>query len=224
MPSTFASLLLFLVCLAPGFVYATARDARFPERVSTVFRETTRVVLASLAFDAVALAVFSLFRAVAPGLTVDIPRWIDDGWHYVRAEHTRILVWSGLLLLLAMALAVVAARVLPRRRRPLALESAWWLQFRVYPDEVGAKAIHVACELVDGSYVSGTLKNFAHQADETNDRDLTLAAPLDYRASSSDPVQQLRGHQLMSVSAQRIKFLTVTYLDHVPEGDPVTEH
>lgn len=218
MPSTFGGLLLFLVSLAPGFVYSAARDAHYPERTSTTFRETTRVVLAGIGFDVVALGVFALARAFLPSITPDIPRWIDTGWRYVRAEYGVILLWAAVTLSIAMGLALIAARHLPRRRRPLGAESAWWLQFGLYPEEVGAAAIHVGCELLDGSHVSGTLRNFAHQAAETGDRELTLVAPLRYRPGVGAPTISLSGHQLLSVSARNIKFLTVTYLDNVPES------
>jgi hypothetical protein len=222
-PSTFSGLVLFLISLAPGFVYSAARDARFPERTSTAFRETTRVVLASIGFDVVALGVFALVRTALPSATPDISRWIGTGWRYVRADYGVILLWAAVILLLAMGLALAAARVLPRRSRPLASESAWWLQFRLFPEEVGAAAVHVGCELVDGSHVSGTLRTFAHKSDETGDRELILVAPLRYRPAPSTPATTLSGHQLLSISARHIKFLTVTYLDHAPPPDEPPE-
>lgn len=80
MPSSFLGLVLFVVCLVPGFVYAAARDLHLPERTSSAFRESTRVVLAGLAFDGIALAVFALIRTAAPGLTPDTGRLVREGW------------------------------------------------------------------------------------------------------------------------------------------------
>nr|WP_270890033.1 DUF6338 family protein [Streptomyces sp. DHE17-7] len=90
----------------------------------------------------------------------------------------------------------------------------------------GAECAYVGCELVDGSYLAGVLKHFAHQAEETGDRELALAPPLQYRPHAGAPARPLTGHQLVSVSARQIKFLTVTYLDRIPppETSPPSGH
>ncbi|MFB6752503.1 DUF6338 family protein [Streptomyces sp. NPDC056353] len=217
MPSSLLGLVLFVVCLVPGFVYVAARDMRLPERTSSAFRETTRVVLASLAFDGIVLAVFALIRTASPGLTPDTGRLVREGWAYARDDYGRLTLWSCALLAAAACVALAAARLLPRGPGPLSVESSWWLLFDRYPALVGAKCTYVGCELVDGSYLAGVLKHFAHQAEETSDRELALAAPLEYRSHPGAPSRRLTGHQLVSVSAGQIKFLTVTYLDHVPQ-------
>ncbi|MFE7043128.1 DUF6338 family protein [Streptomyces atratus] len=220
MPSTFLGLVLFVVCLVPGFVYAAARDLRLPERTSSAFRETTRVLLASLAFDGVILAVFALIRIAAPARTPDTGRLVREGWGYVRDDYGRLTLWSCVLLAAAAGAALAAARLLPRGPGPLSVESSWWLLFGRYPAQTGAKCAYVGCELVDGSHLAGVLKHFAHQAEETGDRELALIAPLEYRPHSGVPSRPLAGHQLVSVSARQIKFLTVTYLDHIPQPGP----
>ncbi|GGI97851.1 DUF6338 family protein [Streptomyces brasiliensis] len=217
MPSSFLGLFLFVVCLVPGFVYAAARDTRLPERTSSAFRETTRVVLASLAFDGLALAVFALVRTAAPASTPDTGALVRDGWGYVRVHYGPLALWSAGLLVLAAAAALGAARLLPRGPGPLAVESSWWLLFHSYPRDVGARSVYVGCELEGGAYLGGILKNFAHQAEETGDRELVLVAPLEYRPGPDAPARPLSGHHAVSVSARHIRFLTTTYLDHIPQ-------
>ena len=190
---------------------------RLPERTSSAFRETTRVVLASLAFDGIVLAVFALIRTAAPCLTPDTGRLVREGWAYVRDDYGRLTLWSCALLVAAAGAALAAARLLPRGPGPLSVESSWWLLFGRYPALTGAKCTYVGCELVDGSYLAGVLKHFAHQAEETGDRELALVAPLEYRSHPGTPSRPLTDHQLVSVSARQIKFLTVTYLDHIPQ-------
>ncbi|MGF0174105.1 DUF6338 family protein [Streptomyces sp. Marseille-Q5077] len=223
MPSTFLGLVLLVMCLVPGFVYSAARDTVLPERTSSAFRETTRVVLASLALDTLALAVFGALRATAPGITPDVGRLVREGWGYARDHYLALAWWSLAVLAIAAALGAGAARLLPRGAGPVTVESSWWLLLGRYPAEAGAKSAYVGCELVDGSYLGGTLKHFAHQAEETGDRELALVAPLEYRPHPGQPVRPLTGHQLVSVSARQIKFLTVTYLDHVPTDAPRPE-
>ncbi|KYK12964.1 MULTISPECIES: DUF6338 family protein [Streptomyces] len=226
MPSTFLGLVLLVVCLVPGFVYAAARDVRVPERTSSAFRETTRVVLASLAFDAMVLAAFAVARTAAPDVTPDTGRLVREGLGYVRQDYARLTLWCCALLVLAAGAALAAARLLPRGPGPLSVESSWWLLFGRYPEQAGAECAYVGCELVDGSYLAGVLKHFAHQAEETGDRELALAPPLQYRPHAGAPARPLTGHQLVSVSARQIKFLTVTYLDRIPppETSPPSGH
>lgn len=220
MPNTFLGLVLFVICLAPGFAYAATRNRILPERTSTPFRETTRVVLASLVFDGVVLAMFAVLRVVAPRATPDVGELVQQGWSYVRGDYGMVFLWFCLLVVAAVGLAVAAARLLPGGPGPVLIESSWWLLFRRYPDQIGAKSVHVGCELVDGSYLSGTLQHFAHQDDESGDRELALGAPLQYRAQTMNAAQPLPGHQFVSVSARQIKFVTVTYLDHLPTTSP----
>ncbi|WP_405386229.1 DUF6338 family protein [Streptomyces sp. NBC_01102] len=216
MPGTFTGLLLFVVCLAPGFVYAAVRDIRLPERVSTPFRETARVVLASVVFDVMGLVLFVGARAVLPSITPDIGRWVREGSQYVAADYTTIAAWGALTLATATAAAALAARTLPRVNGPLTVESSWWLLFHVYPRQVSAAAIYVECELTDGSYIAGTLQNFAHQAEETPGRELALVAPLVHRSAPGEASKPLASRTFAAVRAEQIKFLTVTYLDNVP--------
>jgi hypothetical protein len=216
MPDTFFSLIIFVICLGPGFAYSATRNLILPERTSSSFRETTRVVLASLVFDGAVLAVFALIRITAPGATPDIGRLVRQGSGYVRSDYSLLFLWFCILIVAAAGAAAIAARLLPRGPGPVSVESSWWLLFRRYPRQIGAKSIHVGCELVDGSYLSGTLKHFAHQDEESGDREFALGAPLRYRTKEMAVVQPLLGHQFVSVSARQIKFLTVTYLDHIP--------
>lgn len=220
MPSTFVGLVFFVVCLVPGFVYTAARDVRLPERTSSTFRESTRVLLASLAFDGMILGVFGLIRAAVPSHTPDTGRLVREGWGYVQDDYGRLTLWFCALLAAAAGAALAAARLLPRGPGPLSVESSWWLLFGRYPDQAGAKCTYVSCELVDGSSLAGVLKHFAHQAEETGDRELALTAPLTYRPHAGAPSGPLTGHQLVTVSARQIKFLTVTYLDHIPTSTP----
>jgi hypothetical protein len=212
-PSTFTGLVLFVVLLAPGFAYAAARDRRFPERTSSAFRESTRVVLASVAFDAISLTIFALMRSFSPSLTPDIGRLVRDGGGYLRMHYASVTAWSCALLALAAIVAVATATVAPRPDGTLHVESSWWLLFHTYPRVNGATEIRVGCELVDGSYVAGKLQHFAFQAEETGDRELALGQPLDYRPDTGDvSSRHLESQQLVTISARQIKFMTVAYL------------
>lgn len=212
MPATFTSLLLFIVLLAPGFTYAAVRDRHRPERTSTAFRETSRVVLASVGFNAAALIFFACVRIGAPGQTPDVGRIVRDRDPYVRAHYAETLMWTAAVLLLAVLFAVLVARFLPRRTFAVNPESsAWWVLFDMNARANGTEWIRVGCELIDGSYLAGRVHHYSPNPEETGDRELALGPPFEYRPAPDGEQRDLTDTHRVVISARQIKFLGVTY-------------
>ncbi|MGG8410382.1 DUF6338 family protein [Streptomyces sp. 12297] len=212
MPATFTSLLLLIVLLAPGFTYAAVRDRHRPERTSTAFRETSRVVLASVGFNAAALISFACVRIGAPDRTPDVGRLVRERDPYVRAHYAETLVWTAAVLLLAVLFAVLVARFLPRRRFAVNPESsAWWVLFDMNARANGTEWIRVECELIDGSYLAGRVHHYSSNPEETGDRELALGPPFEYRPAPDGEQRDLTDTHRVVISARQIKFLGVTY-------------
>ncbi|MFF9914863.1 DUF6338 family protein [Streptomyces sp. NPDC013457] len=212
MPATFTSLLLFIILLAPGFTYAAVRDRHRPERTSTALRETSRVVLASVGFNAAALIFFACVRIVAPGQTPDVGRIVRDRDRYVHAHYAETLMWAAALLLLAVLFAVLVARFLPRRTFSVNPESsAWWVLFDMNARANGTEWIRVGCELIDGSYLAGQVHHYSPNPEETGDRELALGPPFEYRPGPDGEQRDLTDTHRVVISARQIKFLGVTY-------------
>jgi hypothetical protein len=149
---------------------------------------------------------------------------IRDPQSYLAAHYAAVAGWGFGLLLLAIAFAGVAAfaglqdamarRLLVRGNKPFVSPtvSAWWLLFNKHP----GSQLYVGCVLNDGGYVAGWLHSFSNAASDIPDRDLTLTAPIYYRAPGSDDGDELPNVGAVSVSARQLSLLTVSYVKPAP--------
>ena len=69
------------------------------------------------------------------------------------------------------------------------------------------------CELTDGTHIAGTLCTNSTSVEETADRDIALVAPITYRPDEATAEAVLDDVGIVIVNAERIKFLTITYVD-----------
>ncbi len=169
-------------------------------------------------------------RAIQPHGTPDIGRLVRDPSAYLRESYLLVFWWSVVLLAVAVALAAwvgsgsarrtlsqlpgvsLAAQADPHESRL----SAWWLLFR---DQPGVR-VHLGCNLVDGSFVSGWLLSYNMSADDVADRDVTLAAPIHYRPPGASEVDELVRTSAVVVSARQLSVLFVSHQsDTAPRRD-----
>jgi len=97
--------LLFVALLAPGFVYLERRESRHAAIRYTALRETSLVVVTSLATLAVSLSLFGVLRLVLPDRTPDVGRYIRDGSAHAQDHYLEAVVWSAGILGFACVLA-----------------------------------------------------------------------------------------------------------------------
>lgn len=221
MPTTLLSLVLFVVLLLPGFAYTLRRERLASTRTLSPFRETVSLAFVSIVADAAALAGFALVRAAMPRTTPAVTALLHDP-NYRQAHFGDLVGWGAGLLAAATLLATAAAGNWPRRqltrlrrrrvpvpvREHEARVSSWTLLFTEHPDA----RIHVGCVLDDGSYVSGWLRSFSRAAEDVEDRELTLTAPILYRAPDRNRLSALPDVGAVAISARRLQLLTVSYI------------
>jgi hypothetical protein len=225
-PSSLTGLVLFVLLLAPGFVFAAQRERRTPRRRRSTFAETVLLGVTSFLCDVSALLVFAVLRTTIPDHTPDVGRLVREGRDYFDANFAYIAWWALGLLALACAFGFVLGRWPPRFApifaNDITFTSAWWDLFEQYPDST----VYVGCELNDGSYLGGELFTYNSDEEETADRELALSAPITYRAAETDEPVELEDVGAVSVSAGQIKFMTVSYLpvaDADEESEAATE-
>lgn len=225
MPASIGGFVLFVVLLAPGFVYVWRRERLVPRASLSPFRETTEIVLASVAGGVTAVAGLAVVRVIFPGIAPDVGRFVREGGGYIKEDYRLVAVWTLVMILGACWCTFWAAgpkertlQVLSRLRKPrpaatngwvISPSSRWWEMFReeVRPGE----RVWVQCTLEDGTYLAGALGSFSAETDETGDRDLVLVGPVDYRGPGEDDVTNLDDVSVI-VSAKRVLYLGVTYL------------
>jgi len=228
LPTTLLGLAFFIVLLAPGLFFFLSREARRPQRELSAFRETAVVVLVGFGCDLIILLVFSLARLLAPTLTPDVGTLLRHPTKYSIDHITFVSWWAFALIVGACLLGLRLGRVTtikrPRVRRrwppsielesvewgPIRFESAWYRMFHGHWND----QIYCSCTLEDGSWVGGYLASFSTEVEESADRELVLTGPIRYRAVGDDRTVPLATSAAI-VSARRLMFLDVQYLDQV---------
>ncbi len=214
MPTSLLGLAVLLV-IVPGLGYQLGRESKQPTRELAGLRETVSLIFAGLVSTSVGLFAFGLVRWIAPSNTPDVGLFLRTPGLYFRDQLPYLASWTAAIIALSTGLAFFAGRHLPRNRGGLAYASAWWRVFEIAEKFKAFKGykIYVGCELTDGSYVSGRLWSYNATVKETPDRDIVLTAPITHRPSDANGPVPLKGVSILTLSASRVKFLTVTYVN-----------
>ncbi|MFL6161057.1 MAG: DUF6338 family protein [Jatrophihabitantaceae bacterium] len=231
MPTTAVGLILFVALLAPGLSFSAYRAVNVPVQKPSPLRELGGIALRSTIWDVVVLGVFGLLRVAFPSHTPDVGRLARDPSTYLQVDLAYLFWWGAAVLAAACAAAVGAARLAgsaPARRLAerapfswftprggVSVEPAWWILFNQYPDT----QVYAGAMLDDGSYLGGWILSFSPDSDETADRELTLSGPISYRSPTADDAVDL-GVGAVAVSARRIQYLTVSYVDRAAAAEP----
>lgn len=213
-PSTLAGLLLFLWVVTPGFLFSLLAGRRRAAAKTSVFQETARVVLASVAFSSLAAAAASIVVTRARE-SVDLGRLIGEGRPYLSQHYQTVGAFLGLQLAVACSLAVLvnlfeiwrirgATDQAPPR---LTQESAWDRPLGRLP--AGSRA-QVWLRLPSGIELTGAVAAFGHEID-VRERELVLKDPIEIRYPDK-PVQPV-AHQRVIVQGADVEFLAVQYVE-----------
>jgi len=219
-PTSIVGLIVFVGFLVPGFVHYTQRRSRVPQRSPSALVETANLVTVSVATNAVVFVLFASWRSLVPKHSPDVRRLIVEGWQYSADRLPYLGFWVAGLLLGSSALAFVlgirpvwlesfSARFAPT----LVDASTWYHVFEAGPAE---SYVWVGCDLRDGAWVAGALDWYSTEIDETADRELAIAGPIEFRAADASEGRTIDGYQRLVISAREIVRLYVTYLDKLP--------
>lgn len=88
------------------------------------------------------------------------------------------------------------------------LSTSWDLVFNMHADQPGR--IRVGAQMDDGSYISGYLRHFSVDPEDTADRDLVLQAPLQLTTCAHEPLNLSYNYCILS--ARRFVRLDVQHL------------
>lgn len=177
LPSTWLSLVLFILLIAPGLLFDLLAEGRRVGVQESAFRETSRVALASLAFSAVGVLAVAIVRTVHAAWMPD-PRLFLLNSHTYLAGHYASVFWS-LLLEVAVALGAAAAahKYLAKKAGapPLRASSLWSVALS---EDVPAGTVpHARVRLTSGTVYLGEVTHYTADL-EMADRELVLGPPL----------------------------------------------
>lgn len=218
MPTTFVGLVLFVVFLTPGFIYAAQRRRVVPTADRSALMETAATLSISLAANAITLAAFGAVRGLAPRHTPEVGRLLDDTKSYWIENLPYVTGWLGTLVATSCAVAFIAARwerihsLIERLVQPELRDSSAWNEVFVAPD---GHYVHLGIDLSDGSYLRGRLVWFSTNLDETPDRELVLGQPLTIRLADEEREHGI-GSDRVIVAARKIDRIDVDRVQEPP--------
>lgn len=216
MPTTPFGLLLFVVFMTPGFLYASQRRRLVPRGERSVLMETAAVVVVSVGANLASSGLFGLFRWWRPSDTPDVGALVRDGSYWT--EHLPyVTVWLAAVLALSCVFAMGAAQ----------FTAPAWIRTRLFPTVIEEESswskalaandgayVHAGLELDGGDFVSGRVIFFSTHLEETGDRDLVLGPPLVIRRADGD--HEALEVQRVVVAARHIRRMDVTYITEEP--------
>jgi Family of unknown function (DUF6338) len=213
-PSTWLSVLFFVVLIAPGLLFDLLAARRRVGAPESAFREASRVVLASVVFSVLGLAVVGLVRTLQPSWMPDPDRLVADP-HQYWVEHYRLLL-AALLVTGSVALgaAVLAHWLLGRKfGSGLRTLSTWRKVFR--QELPAGTAAHVRVRLTNGTVFTGKLAGYSADL-ELVDREIVLAPPLFSKRSGKELTALPVEWQRVILPASSVESITVQYRAHTP--------
>ena len=242
MPSTLTGVVLFVVLLCPGFIFLQRREQFHSGVTYTALRETSLVLLASMATLVISVGVLGTARLIAPESTPDLGRYVREFDAYFKAHYVEAATWGLGVLAIACVLAYWTA-VPPRwvdkaLRRAHRHDVADWVDRWRGSDRIDslsgwakAKAIHpdheqwVDVMLTDGSFLHGRLYSANPQLDETADRDLLISSPINTRRLNGDVVP-MPDWGVVVVNASKINYVAWKYfpVGHVGQSVDPPQH
>jgi hypothetical protein len=209
-PNSWLSLLLFFLIIAPGLLFDLLSERRRAGLTESVFREISRIVLASLFFSGFAVAVLVVVRTVRPDWMPD-PRQLLQHGNYIRNEYRLVTRTLVIEVGLALAASWFAHFLLSRRQGGASIRqiSAWTQVFK--KDKPPGHDAYVRVRLNGGAVYYGAVANFTSGLD-TEGRELVLAPPLYAKANANDEPSPLPSvYQRIVVSGDAIEILSIDY-------------
>jgi hypothetical protein len=208
-PSTWLSVLLFVVLVAPGLLFDLLAERRRVGAPESAFREASRVVLASLVFSGLGLAAVVLVRTLEPAWMPDPDRLVAEPHQYL-VEHYRLLL-AALLLIGSVALGAAGlAHWLLGRKHGSGLRtlSSWRKVFR--EERPAGTVTHVRVRLTNGTVFTGKVAGYTADLD-LSDREIVLAPPLFSNTSGQELTALPVEWQRVILPASSIESVAVQY-------------
>jgi hypothetical protein len=175
-PSTWLTVVLFLFLVSPGLLFDLLAVRRRTGAVESAFHETSRIVLASLGFTVLALAILALVGAVFPGLLPDPKGLFDPNGAYAADNWPSVVGALAAESVLAHGAALLTHWLLVLRGgatiRPV---SAWTALYR--RDLPPGHYAYVRVRLTGGIVYTGAVLSFTSDL-PLADRELVLVPPL----------------------------------------------
>jgi hypothetical protein len=184
-PGTWLSILFFFLFVAPGATYELRSRRRRATYEESAFIEISRIVLASLIFSGLALAVLVVVRQIQPDWLPEPRRLLaQDGTDYFRRRYALVLRALGAWSAIACAVAWGTNALLEKKQGGATIkpESAWTQVLR--RERPAGSLPYARVRLDNGVIYSGLVVKFSSDL-EVEGREIVLAPPLASKTPST---------------------------------------
>lgn len=175
-PGNLLGLLLFLVAVAPGYVFVRTSERFRPLPGRSALLEAAELLVIGATSTTIAGIIAVVVGQWTDSLFVDIPAWGEAGNSYLRSEPYRVARSIGFVLPVAGVLAYAAARIANRGSRGDVVPGATVWEGVFAPAGDKKRRGWVAAHLKDGSIVEGYLLTYPSGASDV--QAIGLQAPI----------------------------------------------
>jgi hypothetical protein len=219
LPTTLFALILFICFVTPGFIFEMCRERRRPPRSYSALRETSIIVVSSLAFSLPAIFVLGVLQMIKFPHFPDLQKLAEHPAEYsadnLMAVTLLIVGTVGFAVLIALGWDAGLQMI---RRSPVVTRDSVWFEVLVgRARRKDSEAVAVTIELKNGAAILGAVK--AHGLNNDNELEWIVLKthsqwPLQSRSPSGKSPQPIgAAWSYYVVSAEEIRAATVGYLD-----------
>jgi hypothetical protein len=209
--STWLSVLLFLLFVAPGFLFDLLSERRRASYEESAFGEVSRVVLASLSFSLAGVIGLAVIRALRPALMPDPGKLLAQHRDMYIAHHSALLLRAlAAQVLLAFGAAALTNWLLGKRHGSGTIRkmSAWQTVLR-HKLPKGHDA-YVRVRLSGGIVYTGLV--YAHSPDlDLDNRELILRQPMSSKLPGGELSPVPGQFKVVAIRGSLIETMSVEY-------------
>jgi hypothetical protein len=218
-PQTAATLVAFVLLVMPGITYEVIRERNLPPRDVSAFRETSRVVAASVIFTSLAVLVLWAARHFVPDLLVDPDAAVRDD-NYVSAQLGLTVRTVVAAVLLACLLAFVGSWVVDHAQRRFVKPPKYSRQTALFTSLNTMSGVpQAAVRKADGSVLIGQV---AHMDFDEDNPYVVLGANTMIIRTGQDPQQADAYVDRIAVPLSQVSELWLWQVEEsTPHGTPM---
>jgi hypothetical protein len=170
--------------------------------------ELIQILVAGMATTGISLGALVLWPWGRFEWLVDPHRWLSEGDDYFKRNLSAIVLTSGLVLLVAIAMAHLAARWMPRPKPQFNDRSSMWVHAFAAED---TRLKYVSAELLDGRVFEGYLEGFTPEG-AVDEQVMALGAPLFVKKTPFKEAERYEVDRL-ALPLSQVKYAAVVLVD-----------
>ncbi|WP_410656327.1 DUF6338 family protein [Amycolatopsis sp. lyj-112] len=218
-PQTFGTLVAFLALIAPGLAFELTRERKRPARSDSVFREASRIALASLILSAAAVVIQLALWKIWPQGSINLDKWTKLGNVYLQDNTTKIVGNLAAITLFSCFLGFATAQIVAFKtgEESVNINSSAWRE-ALRSDRPRNAKVWVHVHLKDKTAFFGYLGSYS-LAEKPDEREILLKGVTLHRVNftESGEVEKVatigEKWECVIIPSSQISYIRVQYRD-----------